>query len=173
MAVNKIDPVELTVDLDREFRLPENVTVYTGNGVPSERAVKWILPEAGVFANEGTFKVFGRVEGTELDAVALVTVVSSVPKPPVIDADIDALIDGEETVITFNPEIAGSYRGILAIYKGDSMESAQTVEFTGVNGEMTVKGLDLTGKTVKIMLWTADGLTPVADAVTVDPSANG
>ncbi len=173
VAVNKIDTVELTVDLDSDFELPSSVTVYTGDGGEEQRSVRWILPEAGVFANEGTFKVFGRVDGTELDAVAIVTVVANTGKLPVIDADIDALIDGEDALISFNAETAGSYRGIVAVYGENGMESVQTVEFTGTHGEMTVKGADLTGKTVKIMLWTADGVKPVTDAVTVDPSANG
>ena len=168
VAVESVESVEVSAKLGEKPVLPEDVAVTLDGGAADRRQVTWVLPEIGTFANAGEFTVYGRVEGTELDAVAKVTVTED--ELPVIDADIDAILNGTDSVIAFNPKTADTYLGVFAVYGPNGMESVQTVKFTGANGRMTVKGLDLDGKSARIMLWTYDGLAPAADSVEITPA---
>ncbi len=167
LAVTEVDSVFAEALTGELPSLPETVDVTLSDGSAEARSVKWTLPTAGTFANPGEFKVYGRIEGTEVNALAYVTITDGDAPVEIISVNKTALMAGEETTVSFNPTESGNYMGIIAVYNGDILESADTVEFSGTSKSVSVQLGDLSGKTVKLMLWTDDGLVPVTEAVTV------
>lgn len=150
--------------------LPSEVDVVLSDGTTEQRAVTWRLPTAGTFVNAGTFKVYGDIEGSEIDAVATVIAVSSSDISPedIISVDEASLRNGESTYLYFNPGVEGEYIGILAVYADGTLVDAQTFKFTESSYWDIVKLLDTENKQIKIMLWSKDGLVPLTEAVVVE-----
>lgn len=163
-AVVSADAVGISVKKGEAVKLPETVNVTLSDGTSAEKAVTWHVPEAGVFANAGSFRVYGDIEGSEVTAVAEVTVIEEEPTE-VISVDTEKLLAGSEATAAFNPKEYGSYRAIFAVYNGDELESVQTVQFSGNSFNMTVKLP--AGRTAKLMLWTSDDIAPNVEAVEV------
>ncbi|MGN1097765.1 MAG: alpha-L-arabinofuranosidase C-terminal domain-containing protein, partial [Clostridia bacterium] len=165
VGVDNIEQLSVSTQKNVRPELPAAVTVTLADGTTEERKVTWKIPEYGVFANAGSFKVYGTVEGTELDAEAVVTVETEVDA---IKVDAEQLLSGETTLITFNADAEGSYKGIVAVYGENGLESTQTIDFTGIGGAMAIKlEAELEGKTVKVMLWDSVTLDPVTEALSV------
>lgn len=171
-AVNKIETTEVYAAAGRALALPDKVNVTLDGGASEARNVEWRFPEAGTFINEGKFKVYGTVEGTELDAVAHV-VLSADATEGAITVDGEKLLSGEKTTVTFYPALNEDYKadefykGIVAIYDADGM----LVRVETLDSKAGLFSLDLTlteaeaaGCTVKLMIWTSDGLAPVSYA---------
>ncbi len=177
VAVSEIEATNAAITVGNPLELPESVNVTLDGGGEASRAVKWLCPEAGTFANAGVFKVYGAVEGTELDAVAYVTVSPAEEELPasVISVDKD-ILSGAEAEITFRPELldgytpGGRYTGVIAVYNGDKLEKALAA--TSVMGVFSTsfRLAEAEGRTVKIMLWTDDEISPVAKAEVFAPT---
>ncbi len=165
MAVSEAEEVYVSCGAGEYPALPEAVTVTLSDGSIERRNVRWLLPKAGVMANEGTFKVYGTIEGSEVDAEAVVTVGES--KQPIEAASV--VRSGEKTQVTFNAPEQGTYKGIFAVYSSDgSLLSAQTVTFTGTTKTVTFTAPETdTELSAKLMLWNAEELAPEAQALDV------
>ncbi len=169
-AVAQVGDVSVATKVGNLPALPSTVDVVLSDGTLEQRAVEWRLPTAGTFINPGTFKVYGDIEGTEVDAVATVVAVSvsgdEIPED-IISVDEASLLSGEVARIYFNPGVEGEYIGILAVYENEVLVSAQTFSFTESSYWDIVKPLDTENKEIKIMLWTGDGFAPFTEAAVI------
>lgn len=166
-AVTAVEEINITTGSNFYPALPETVTVTLSDSTVEERSVKWILPNSGIYANEGSFKVYGRISGSEIDAVANITVEGDLA-PDAISADTESLAKGEAAWVRFNPGVYGEYKGIVAIYNGDKLECVKLIEFEGSNYAVTLKVKNADGKKIKLMLWS--DIEPVAAAQTIAPA---
>ncbi len=171
-AVSEIEPTSLSVYVDTPLTLPDSVNVTLADGTEEERSVKWRIPGNGAFANPGAFKVYGTVEGTELDAVAIVTVLAPVTEDKVITVNGD-ILSGESSTVVFAPALLDgfvfgkTYTGVIAVYNGDKLEKVITVSSALPRFEQRFSLTEAEGRTVKLMLWTQDEIAPVTESLTV------
>ena len=175
VAVSEVQPLSYTLQKGVEYDLPATVSVTLADGKNEVRSVTWRYPTVGSFMNEGCFKVYGTVEGTELDAVAYITVVDTELPEEIITVTGD-IFGGADATVTFRPELLddydakASYTGIIALYDGDKLVMAKTIDSTSGIFSTTITLAESEGKSLKIMLWKTDGLVPVCKSVELSPA---
>ena len=74
IEITAVQPVNVKTDVGAAPKLPSTVTVVYNNGSEGTKAVVWDAIDPSLYAKDGTFKVEGTVEGTNIKAVANVTV---------------------------------------------------------------------------------------------------
>lgn len=164
--ISSINPVSVTTSPGIYPELPAVVTVVYGDGSTAEVSVVWDAVDEQKYAQPGTFKVEGTVEGTTIKAVASVNVSlfnintsfnsNSLIPGRMLNATVDAKNNGSKEYKVLV---------ITALYDGlDRMMNVSYISkpiLAGVSENLSSGfklPLDVTNHKVKVFVWDGDDL---------------
>ena len=130
-TVTTVSPVEVATAAGTAPQLPSTVTVQYNDGTrQSGVAVRWAAIDPAQYAEEGTFRVAGTVDGTDIKASATVTVGSGGDDGGQTGPSIDRVSVGDgDTVsgkVTFQVDLGGDAKDVKYTYVELNKGSGET-----------------------------------------------
>jgi len=145
-TVTEIKPVNITTFAGVAPKLPQQVTVVYSNGSTFSADVVWEDIDPAQYAQPGTFSVEGTVEGTELKAVANVTVIQGPERTAVVLTGPDVVNVNENFTIELGLNKASNImaQDITISYNAEDLEfvSVEAVDSSKVDIIETVENAD-------------------------------
>ena len=156
--ITRVDDVRMEITLGTPPELPATVTAYSSFGSQRQIAVDWEEVGPDKYNSRGTFVVYGKVEGTNMYAIAYVTT---------------SVKAADSYLILANEDEDLNYLLLMATYyeNGKMFEVVSTsgVVKAGESALVSIEIDKLNGHTVKTFLW--DSITYVPIVLRADNTA--